>query len=203
MASAFTHALVGVALAAGAPRNTRDKKFIALLCAASVAPDLDVIAFALGIPYESPLGHRGLSHSIPFAVAVALGLLIVDRSQIGRVGGELLAAGRRSARRSRSTSEQLWRAGLTFVAVASHGVLDAATDGGLGVGFWIPFDGSRYFLPWRPIPVSPIDIGALFSARGLEILAAEMRWIGAPTAALAAAVLYLRRRLAAPAGDER
>ena len=190
MASAFTHALVGVALAAGAPRNTRDKKFIALLCAASVAPDLDVIAFALGVPYESPIGHRGLSHSIPFAVVVALGVLMVDR----------WAAQRRSPR---STSEQLWRAGLTFAAIASHGVLDAATDGGLGVGFWIPFDGSRYFLPWRPIPVSPIGIGAFVSSRGLEILAAEMRWIGAPTAALAFALLYLRRRLAAPAGDQR
>jgi inner membrane protein len=99
-------------------------------------------------------------------------------------------------------SELFWRAGLVFVAVASHGVLDAATDGGLGVGFWIPFETSRYFLPWRPIPVSPIGIDAFFTSRGLEILIAEARWIWAPTAACVVVLLYLRR-LAARAGEAR
>jgi hypothetical protein len=37
-----------------------------------------------------------------------------------------------------------------FLATASHGVLDATTNGGLGVAFFSPFDNRRYFLPWRP-----------------------------------------------------
>ncbi len=181
MASVFTHALVGAALVAGAPAKLRDKKFVALLIAASLAPDLDVIAFALGIPYASPFGHRGLLHSIPFATALALGVLI-------------LCHRRGHSTRSRAdASEPFWRAGLVFVAVASHGVLDAATDGGLGVGFWIPFENSRYFLPWRPIPVSPIGIDGFIGSRGLEILMAEMRWIWAPTAAWVVALLVVRR----------
>jgi len=39
------------------------------------------------------------------------------------------------------------------------------TKGGLGVAFFSPFDNSRYFLPWRPIRVSPIAIHRFFSAR--------------------------------------
>jgi inner membrane protein len=176
--------LVGAALVAGAPAKLRDKKFAALLVVASMAPDLDVIGFSFGVPYASAIGHRGLSHSIPFAMALSLGTLMLDRRRVRRGS---------STRSGPITSEQLWRAGLVFVAVASHGVLDAATDGGLGVGFWIPFETSRYFLPWRPIPVSPIGIDAFFSSRGLEILVAEGRWIWVPTAACVVALLYLRR----------
>nr|HRC76832.1 rhodanese-like domain-containing protein [Kouleothrix sp.] len=33
-----------------------------------------------------------------------------------------------------------------------HGVLDAMTDGGLGVAFFAPFSATRYFFPFRPIP---------------------------------------------------
>ena len=40
--------------------------------------------------------------------------------------------------------------------MASHGVLDALTDGGPGVAFLAPFDDTRYFFPWRPIRVSPL-----------------------------------------------
>src|SRR5579872_845956 len=43
-----------------------------------------------------------------------------------------------------------------FVVTASHGVLDAMTDGGLGIAFFAPFDNTRYFFPFRPIKVSPI-----------------------------------------------
>ena len=53
-----------------------------------------------------------------------------------------------------------------FMATASHGVLDAMTDGGSGVAFLAPFDDTRYFLPWRPIPVSPIGVSRFFSGAG-------------------------------------
>jgi len=53
-----------------------------------------------------------------------------------------------------------------FLATASHGLLDAMTDGGLGVAFFVPFDKHRYFLPWTPIRVSPIGVGRFFTDRG-------------------------------------
>ena len=46
---------------------------------------------------------------------------------------------------------------MLFTAVAaSHGLLDAMTDGGLGIGLLTPFSSRRYFWPWRPIPVAYI-----------------------------------------------
>src|SRR5258706_8976673 len=42
-----------------------------LLCAgvvASVIPDLDVVGFNFGISYSDILGHRGLTHSLGFAL---------------------------------------------------------------------------------------------------------------------------------------
>jgi inner membrane protein len=55
------------------------------------------------------------------------------------------------------------------------------TNGGLGVAFLSPLDTHRYFLPWRPIPVSPIGISAFFSEYGLVILGAEILLVWLPT----------------------
>jgi inner membrane protein len=62
---------------------------------------------------------------------------------------------------------------LAFVAVGSHGLLDAMTTGGLGAALLWPFTHARYFLPWRPIPVAPIGAGML-SARGLYVVGVEL-----------------------------
>ena len=67
-----------------------------------------------------------------------------------------------------------------FLVTASHGILDAMTDGGLGVAFFAPFNNSRYFLPWRPVMVSPIGVGPFFSRYGLNVLLSEVVWIWAP-----------------------
>jgi len=83
-----------------------------------------------------------------------------------------------------------------FLATASHGLLDALTDGGLGVAFFAPFDNHRYFLPWRPIHVSPIGAGRFFTHRGLEVLQSELLWIWLPAALLALSVWLMRRRAA-------
>ena len=54
------------------------------------------------------------------------------------------------------------------------------TDGGLGIAFFSPFNLQRYFLPWRPIHVSPIGVSRFFSARGLRILWSEILWVWLP-----------------------
>ena len=69
---------------------------------------------------------------------------------------------------------------LTFVACASHGVLDALTDAGRGVGFFLPFVDERYFFPWRPLETSPVRPIAFFRGRSLAILTNELIWVWLP-----------------------
>ena len=60
-------------------------------------------------------------------------------------------------------------------------ILDSMRNGGLGVAFFAPFENSRYFLPWRPIEVSPIGVRAFFTPRGLTVLQSEFLWIWIPS----------------------
>jgi inner membrane protein len=140
-----------------------------VLCAA--APDADVLAFSWGIPYEHPLGHRGLSHSI-FVAALAAGAVS-------------------SCFRTPSWSRS-WL--YLFLATASHGLLDAFTNGGLGVALLSPFDRTRYFAPFRPIEVSPLEIETFLSTRGLAVLTNELLWVWLPCALLGVVFLCLSRR---------
>lgn len=176
MPTAFTHALCGAALSTLAPREFRGRALGTALAVVAALPDLDVLAFRFGIPYAHPLGHRGFSHSLAFALFMGLMLL------------PLLHRGVPLAR---------WRSARLFLVIAaacaSHGILDAFTDAGLGVGFFIPFDDARYFFPWRPLLTSPIGIGSFLSGRGVDILANELIWIWLPIGALLALRFSIRR----------
>jgi inner membrane protein len=61
-----------------------------------------------------------------------------------------------------------------FLLSASHGILDAFTNGGLGIALLSPFDHSRYFFPWTPIMVSPIGLKAFLSKWGLMVMKSEL-----------------------------
>jgi inner membrane protein len=174
--SAFGHLAPALALvpafhARGAPRRLW---VLGALCAA--APDLDVVAFWFGVPYEHPLGHRGIWHSIPFAAVAAL---LVTFVAFPRTPGSI-------------SRPRAWL--YLFLAMGSHGVLDAFTDGGLGVALLGPFDDRRFFFPFQPIQVSPLSVRAFFSERGAAILANELLWVWLPSALLAAGLLILRSR---------
>ncbi len=171
MASAFGHAAVPLALGAAFHRKGDPPRLWVLAVFCALAPDLDVLGFWAGVPYGSPFGHRGFSHSLLFAALLAMACLAA------------LPPERRGLR------PWSW----LFLAAASHGLLDAMTTGGMGVGFFIPFDNARIFLPWRPIRVSPLAPAAFFGARGLMILRNELLWIWAPCLVLAGACLGLRR----------
>ena len=141
-------------------------------------PDIDVISFAFGIRYEDMFGHRGFTHSFFFA---ALAGLVAAKA----------ARGPAEAGPCENSLGVLW---AWFAAVtASHGLLDAFTNGGRGIAFFAPFSNHRYFFPWRPIQVSPIGVG-FFSPRGLRVLANESLWIWAPSAIMAAFARMFRRR---------
>lgn len=163
MASIFTHAVVGFAVGkliqnASSPRVW----WLSVVCA--IVPDADVASFSFGIPYGHILGHRGLMHSLIFAVVLSVIVIQIWFPTVER------------------WSRSWWGLfGCFFLATASHGVLDALTDGGLGVAFFSPFENSRYFLPWRPVLVSPIGVTPFFSRYGLEVLMSEFIWIWIPT----------------------
>ena len=128
----------------------------------TILPDADVAAFALGIPYHHPLGHRGFTHSIAFALLTA-------------GAGTLLL---------RPRTDRAATFAFLFTCAVSHPLLDALTNGGLGVALFSPVSNERIFFPWTPIRVSPIG-AAFFSARGVETLMSEARWVWLPVAALA------------------
>ena len=178
MASVFSHAVaaLGIGSCFYRPRTPKRVWVIGALC--SVIPDLDVIGFGLGIRYGDFWGHRGFTHSLLFAA------LLTSFAALPALRLALPGFGAFS----------LWT--YFFLATASHGLLDAMTDGGLGVAFFSPFHNSRYFLPWRPIRVSPIGVSGFFTDRGLEVVKSELLWIWLPTALLAASGWLIRRRSA-------
>jgi inner membrane protein len=177
MPSAIAHAAPALALiplfaGRGAPARLWP---LGVLC--TMAPDLDVLAFRFGIPYEHALGHRGLWHSIPFAALVAA-LVCAAAFPRARLGFSRARA---------------WA--YLFLATASHGLLDCLTNGGLGVALFSPFDDERYFAPFRPIEVSPLNVRAFLSARGIAILANELVWVWLPFATVASLLFaYTKRR---------
>jgi inner membrane protein len=135
--------------------------------AVAAAQDLDAIAFSFGIPYSHPFGHRGFSHSLLFAAILSL-----------LVSLYLFPTLKRFSRR--------WFALflLTFVAAASHGLLDAATDAGLGIGLLLPFSEERIFYSFRPVKTSAINPVAILQKRTLAVIWSEIVWIWLPLAGL-------------------
>lgn len=126
---------------------------------AAILPDLDVIAFKLGIAYDSAFGHRGFSHSIVFAMLVA-SLASIFHTRL------------------RSSVLVCW----LFIAFAtiSHGLLDALTTGGEGVGFFWPLTEERYFFPWQFIKVSPIGLSRFLTERGWRVIQSELLTVWLP-----------------------
>jgi inner membrane protein len=76
--------------------------------------------------------------------------------------------------------------------LASHALLDTLTNGGLGCALFWPFDLTRYFAPWTPIPVSPIGL-RYFSSYGMFVAGSE--------AVLFAPVVWFALRSRAPVAD--
>jgi inner membrane protein len=174
MPTVLTHAAAAAALTPAFPRSAVPRRLILLASACAMAPDIDVIGFRFGIHYGDLLGHRGLSHSIVFAAALSVVALLAALPSVVGTAHRLI----------------LWV--YFFAATASHGVLDAFTDGGLGVALLSPFDATRYFFPFRPIEVSPIG-ARFFSARGVSVLQSEFVWVWLPFIVFAVVAFAVRR----------
>ena len=177
MASVFSHAVVGSGLGApGAPSGRMPVRYWVTLAIIAAVPDLDVAVYPLGLNAPFILGHRGITHSLPFAaVFAALVVRLVFRDVAWRPAWS-----------------RLWL--VFFAAMASHGILDAMTDGGQGIAFFAPFSSARWHFPWRPIRVSPIGWTAFFSREGLRVLQNELVWLWLPSALVILIARFVRRR---------
>ena len=169
MASIFGHGLV--AFTTSKIIDSKSSKLLLFLAIGSaILPDLDVLAFKFGISYLHPLGHRGFTHSIVFALLWSVLLSFLFGKSRKLIFGIVL-----------------------FSSTLSHGILDAMTSGGKGVGFFIPFENSRYFFPFRDIKVSPIGIEKFFSEWGINVILSEVKYIGIPCFIILGVAFMLRK----------
>ena len=172
MPSAFSHAVAAIALTRGAPQKTFTAKLVLMAMLSAAVPDLDSIGYAMGVPYEHLLGHRGITHSVFFACfwSALMALLLFRRSS------------------------PVTAFVVLFLATLSHPLLDMLTNGGLGCALWAPFSNERLFFPWRPIQVSPIAVDRFFSGEGVRVLKSEFIWIWLPSGLVFALASLVRRR---------
>lgn len=168
MPTILTHAalplIAGWALG---PRRLPPKLAIAGAVVA-VIPDLDVIGRAFGISADSPLGHRGISHSVAAALAMALIGCWLVKVEVPR----------------------RWTIAFLFLCGLSHGLTDMLTDGGKGIALLWPLSGERLFAPFRPIEVSPILLRGFENGKLPLVLWSELLWLIAPALILALLVRW-------------
>lgn len=175
MPSLVSHAAVAVAAGvAFAPRDVPSQFWTAaVLC--SILPDADVIGFSLGIPYHHFFGHRGFFHSPFFGLLLSFFIVSIFFRDV-----DLFSI------------RWFFYFIFFFLLTASHGVLDAFTNGGLGIALLSPFDNTRHFFPWTPIVVSPIGFKAFFSNWGLTIIKSELQWIWLPSSIMVVLSILIR-----------
>ncbi len=172
MPTVMSHGIAAIAIQKVLTAERLPLRFWLLSIGCAMLPDIDVAGFAFGVRYGDMLGHRGLTHSLPSALAVACV----------------------AAWFALQAAPQLTTSWIVlvyfFIVTSSHAVLDAMTNGGLGVALFAPFSKARYFFPWRPIEVSPLGFD-FFSARGLEVLWSEFKWIWIPSALVITAAHFV------------
>jgi inner membrane protein len=175
MPTILTHPAVPLAMAIGVGRGAVSRRLLFAGVAASVLPDLDVIAFRIGVPYAADFGHRGFSHSLLFALLAAI------------AGACLFGLLRSTFLRSFL---------FLFLAAASHGILDAFTNGGLGIAFLWPWSSERFFAPVQVIEVAPLRAARFLTQRGAHVLWSEILWVWLPVMGVAVAAALFRLALA-------
>ena len=133
MPSSVAHGLAAAALGILFYPAERPRLYIAT-AAGAVLLDLDAIGRPFGLGDVGWLGgHRALTHSLPFAAALAIVMVAAicrgDHWQSRRVG--------------------VWA--YFALAIALHGVFDALTTYGEGVMFFAPVSTLRIKSPWLPL----------------------------------------------------
>ncbi len=167
MATIYTHAVVGLGLGRLYATRPMPWTYWGLVTVLPILPDLDAFSMA---SYGSLFGHRGITHTLLFALALS-SLAAVATFRCFRVSWWSLAI-------------------LFFAIIASHGLLDAMTRGGENIPFFWPL-GGRYG-NWGPLPVSDIAFD-LPDPRSSSAIRMELLWIWLPTIAAVGSTMIYRR----------
>jgi len=160
MATLFTHPAIALGLSPFFSSALQSKTIVLTGAVLTIIPDIDVVGFRFGIPYEHIFGHRGITHSLFFAVIIS-GLVA-----------------RFITRSAKMNAFQVWV--YLFLCMGSHGIIDALTNGGHGIAFFAPFTNERYFFPFTPIEVSTLNIRRFFQGQGIPVIKSEIIWIWIP-----------------------
>lgn len=168
MPTILTHAALPLIAAwgLGSARVPRRLAFAGALLA--VAPDFDVVGRLLDVPHDAILGHRGISHCLLFALAMAL----LAMPLMGRC-------------------RPAWTFAFLFAAGASHGLADMLTQGSKGIMLWWPLSEVRYDWAEQPIPASGVLARSITDGSLPYILWAELCWLLVPLLIVAAIVRWL------------
>jgi inner membrane protein len=176
MPTVISHPAVPLAIAIGLGSGVISRRLLVAGIAASIVPDLDVY---IG-PWWGAISHRGVTHTVLFALMCGLAAALL-------------------ARALRATPATAFV--FVFAATLSHPLLDMCTNGGSGIPLLWPLPHERWFMPFRPIEVSPLGIAPFFSQRGLEVLLSEMKWVWLPALLVAAGLRTIRARHPRAGGD--
>jgi inner membrane protein len=153
--------------------SKKDRMTLRFCLLGSILPDADVLGFSFGIAYQDMLGHRGFTHSILFGLLYAIFCIAFYLKEDIKTKLKLFS--------------------LFFISIMSHGILDMLTNGGYGVGLFIPFSPNRYFFPITPLEVSPIGRNFM-SQRGIDVLLNESYYIGIPSMIILLIVFLIQRK---------
>ncbi|MEZ4589130.1 MAG: metal-dependent hydrolase [Gemmatimonadales bacterium] len=149
----ISHIAVGMAAGQGVTPSRRHRlAWLLWLVAVSCAADLDLGLALFGQPHNSIYGHRGLTHSLGFAVVAALATALLA-PRWGRGRGSAAAVG--------------------FLAYGSHLVLDCLNVGSRGVPWFWPLSSAFHSLPWAPIPAVE-SASEFLTPRAFPVLGAEL-----------------------------
>jgi inner membrane protein len=174
MPTIFSHAVFAAVTGKAFLKKPVAGWFWLLTAVCAMIPDADVFSYSFGAARGGMFNHRGITHSIVFAVLFGAFAAFI-------------------ARRFLKTPLSFARLAVFFaLAVFSHPLLDMLTNGGSGVALLAPLSGQRFAFPWRPIEVSPIGL-RFFSDRGWAVIASEFFWVWLPAIAIFVLSLIVRK----------
>lgn len=135
MSTLIGHALAGAVTTrlVASPGAPRGRALPALAAVTALLPDLDIVVFLA----LRPLGmtpHRGLSHSLLFALASATIVALL------------------ASRLVRLPLPRLWR--VLLLAASSHLLLDYLMGAGPPLQLLAPMSDRGFIFPWRVLPVA-------------------------------------------------
>ncbi|MDP4219454.1 MAG: metal-dependent hydrolase [Bacteroidota bacterium] len=160
MPTVISHSIIGAGIASFSRFPNRGKVILGSILLAAI-PDSDTIIMSL-VGRGTMFDHRGIMHSILVACLTAFLAALLFRSK------------------KWIEPSEIWKLMAFFIlAAVSHPLLDGFSTGmRIGIGFFMPFEMSRYIFWISPLPLAPLGPAHLLSQRGLTLFSTEaaMLW---------------------------